>query len=77
MNKLLKLKINNFVKNENNAFFKKQKKIMVNEKLKDFRNFLYLSWKHLNLPEPTETIIYKVGDYNSESESEFDSDGSY
>ena len=31
----------------------------------------------LNLPEPTETIIYKVGDYNSESESEFDSDGSY
>ena len=25
----------------------------MNEKLKDFRNFLYLVWKHLKLPEPT------------------------
>lgn len=33
--------------------------------------------KIINLPEPTKTIIYKVNDYNSYSESEFDSDGSY
>mgnify|MGYP001353577671 CR=1 FL=1 len=26
---------------------------MVHEKLHDFRNFLYLVWKHLRLPEPT------------------------
>ena len=31
-------------------------------KLTDFRNFLYLTWKHLNLPEPTK-IQYDIADY--------------
>jgi len=35
---------------------------MVNDKLKDFRNFLYLTWKHLNLPEPTK-IQYDIANY--------------
>lgn len=30
--------------------------------LKDFRNFLYLVWKHLNLPEPTK-IQFDIADY--------------
>ena len=30
--------------------------------LKDFRNFLYLVWKQLNLPEPT-PIQYEIADY--------------
>src|SRR6056300_1055405 len=30
--------------------------------LKDFRNFLYLVWKHLNLPEPT-NIQFDIADY--------------
>ena len=30
--------------------------------LKDFRNFLYLVWKQLNLPEPTR-IQYEIADY--------------
>ena len=30
--------------------------------LKDFRNFLYLVWKQLNLPEPTQ-IQYEIADY--------------
>ena len=30
--------------------------------LKDFRNFLYLVWKQLNLPDPTE-IQYEIADY--------------
>jgi hypothetical protein len=35
--------------------------------------------KIVNLPEPTQTIIYKANqyDYDSNSDSEFDSDGSY
>ena len=31
-------------------------------KLTDFRNFLYLTWKHLNLPEPTK-VQYDIADY--------------
>lgn len=31
-------------------------------KLTDFRNFLYLVWKHLNLPEPT-PIQYDIAEY--------------
>ncbi len=31
-------------------------------KLTDFRNFLYLTWKHLNLPEPTK-IQYDIANY--------------
>ncbi len=34
----------------------------VPEKLKDFRNFLYIVWKELNLPDPT-TIQYEIADY--------------
>ena len=34
----------------------------MNEKLKDFRNFLYLVWKHLNLPEPTK-VQYDIANY--------------
>ena len=34
----------------------------MNEKLKDFRNFLYLVWKHLNLPEPT-LVQYDIANY--------------
>ena len=30
--------------------------------LRDFRNFLYLVWKHLNLPDPTE-LQYDIADY--------------
>ena len=30
--------------------------------LKDFRNFLYLVWKELNLPDPT-LIQYEIADY--------------
>lgn len=32
------------------------------EKLKDFRNFLYLVWKHLNLPDPT-PVQYNIAEY--------------
>ena len=35
---------------------------MVHEKLHDFRNFLYLVWKHLRLPEPTK-IQYDLAHY--------------
>lgn len=34
----------------------------INSKLKDFRNFLYLCWKHLKLPEPT-PIQYDIADF--------------
>ena len=34
----------------------------VPEDLKDFRNFLYLTWKHLGLPDPT-PIQYDIADY--------------
>lgn len=32
------------------------------ESLKDFRNFLYLIWKHLNLPDPT-PVQYDIADF--------------
>lgn len=35
---------------------------MVNHKLLDFKNFLYMAWKHLNLPNPT-PIQYDISDY--------------
>lgn len=35
---------------------------MVDEQLKDFRNFLYLAWDHLGLPDPT-PIQYDIADY--------------
>ena len=35
---------------------------MVDEKLQDFRNFLYITWKHLKLPEPT-PIQYSLAHY--------------
>lgn len=34
----------------------------VPDQLKDFRNFLWLVWKHLNLPEPT-PVQYDIADY--------------
>ena len=34
----------------------------VPDKLKDFRNILYIVWKELNLPDPT-TIQYEIADY--------------
>ena len=34
----------------------------MNNKLKDFRNFLYLVWKHLRLPDPT-PIQYSLAQY--------------
>jgi hypothetical protein len=34
----------------------------VPEKLKDFRNFLYIVWKELNLPDPTQ-IQYEIANY--------------
>jgi len=34
----------------------------VPEKLKDFRNFLYIVWKELNLPDPTK-IQYEIANY--------------
>ena len=34
----------------------------MHEKLKDFRNFLYLAWKHLRLPNPS-TMQYSIADY--------------
>ena len=41
---------------------------MVHEKLHDFRNFLYLVWKHLRLPEPTK-IQYDLAHYLATSGS--------
>jgi len=35
---------------------------MVDEQLRDFRNFLYLVWSHLNLPDPT-PIQYDIAEY--------------
>ena len=34
----------------------------VPEQLKDFRNFLFVVWKHLNLPEPT-PVQYDIADF--------------
>ena len=35
---------------------------MSDHKLKDFRNFLYVVWKHLGLPDPTD-LQYDIADY--------------
>ena len=40
----------------------------MNEKLYDFRNFLYLVWKHLNLPEPTK-VQFDIANYIQNSSS--------
>jgi len=40
----------------------KKKNIEIPPKLRDFRNFLYLVWKHLNLPDPTE-LQYDIAEY--------------
>jgi hypothetical protein len=32
------------------------------KQLKDFRNFLYVVWKHLNLPDPT-ALQYDIADF--------------
>ena len=37
----------------------------VPKELHDFRNFLYLTWKHLNLPDPTPTQ-YDIAEYTAE-----------
>ena len=34
----------------------------VPEELRDFRNFLYITWKHLGLPDPT-PVQYDIADY--------------
>ena len=34
----------------------------IDERLHDFRNFLFLCWKHLNLPEPT-PVQYEISDF--------------
>ena len=34
----------------------------MSEQLRDFRNFLYLTWSHLNLPDPT-PIQYDIAEY--------------
>ena len=39
-----------------------KKKTEIPPQLRDFRNFLYLVWKHLNLPDPTE-LQYDIADY--------------
>lgn len=36
--------------------------MQIPEQLKDFRNFMYLVWKHLNLPDPT-PVQYDIADY--------------
>jgi len=40
----------------------KKKNIEIPPKLRDFRNFLYLVWKHLNLPDPT-PLQYDIAEY--------------
>ena len=34
----------------------------VDPRIKDFRNFLFVCWEHLNLPNPT-PIQYDIADY--------------
>jgi hypothetical protein len=41
---------------------KKKNNIEIPPKLRDFRNFLYLVWKHLNLPDPT-PLQYDIAEY--------------
>jgi len=36
--------------------------MQIPEQLKDFRNFMFLVWKHLNLPDPT-PVQYDIADY--------------
>ena len=38
----------------------------VPEQLKDFRNFMYIVWKHLNLPEPT-PVQYDIANFIQEA----------
>lgn len=40
----------------------KKKNIEIPPKLRDFRNFLFLVWKHLNLPDPT-PLQYDIAEY--------------
>jgi len=40
----------------------KTKEKEIEPQLKNFKNFLYLAWKHLNLPDPT-PIQYDIADY--------------
>jgi hypothetical protein len=40
----------------------KQPTATIPEQLKDFRNFMYLVWKHLNLPDPT-PVQYDIADF--------------
>ena len=40
----------------------KQSKIVVPEELKDFRNFVYVVWEHLGLPNPTK-VQYDISKY--------------
>ena len=35
---------------------------MIPKQLKDFKNFMFLVWKHLNLPDPT-PVQYDIADY--------------
>ena len=35
---------------------------MIPEPLKDFRNFLYMAWEHLGLPDPT-PIQYDIAEF--------------
>ena len=44
----------------------KNEKIL--SKITDFRNFLYITWKHLNLPQPTK-IQYDIADYIANGDS--------
>ena len=39
----------------------------VNNQLLDFKNFLYMAWKHLNLPNPT-PVQYDISDYLQNSD---------
>ena len=39
----------------------------MDKRIKNFKNFLYLCWKHLNLPEPT-PIQYDIADYLQSSD---------
>jgi hypothetical protein len=41
--------------------------VAVNKQLLDFKNFLYMAWKHLNLPNPT-PIQYDLSDYLQNAE---------
>jgi hypothetical protein len=40
---------------------------VVNKQILDFKNFLYMAWKHLNLPNPT-PVQYDISDYLQNAE---------